>query len=194
MIDLTASNPTECGFDYDEQAILDALANPAALSYKPETKGMATAREAVAEYYSAHKIQLPIDDIVLTTSTSEAYSFVFRTLCNPGDEVLIPEPSYPLFAFLADIQDVAQRRYPLVYDYGWQIDFNALERAITPRTRAVIVVHPNNPTGHFTKAADIEKLNRICAQYNLAIIADEVFLDFAEGDEPRLVLPQMPQC
>jgi alanine-synthesizing transaminase len=185
LIDLTASNPTECGFDYNEQAILDALAKPAALSYKPETKGMATAREAVAEYYSAHKIQLPIDDIVLTTSTSEAYSFVFRTLCNPGDEVLIPEPSYPLFAFLAGIQDVAQRRYPLVYDYGWQIDFNALERAISPRTRAVIVVHPNNPTGHFTKAADIEKLNRICAQYNLAIIADEVFLDFAEGDEPR---------
>ena len=100
--------------------------------------------------------------VILTTSTSEAYSFVFRTLCNPGDEILIPEPSYPLFAFLADIQDVKLVRYPLDYDYGWQINFHALQQAITARTRGVIVVHPNNPTGHFTKPHELEKLNEIC--------------------------------
>ncbi|MGA7625637.1 MAG: pyridoxal phosphate-dependent aminotransferase [Candidatus Acidiferrales bacterium] len=183
LIDLTASNPTECGFKYDLGAILQAVANPGARNYSPEPKGLAVAREAVAQYYAARKIALPIDDIVLTTSTSEAYSFVFRMLCNPGDEILIPEPSYPLFAFLAEIQDVALRRYPLIYDYGWQIDFHRLEGTITDRTRAAVVVHPNNPTGHFTKLAEIEKLNRICAEHNLAVIADEVFLDFALGDE-----------
>jgi aspartate/methionine/tyrosine aminotransferase len=124
------------------------------------------------------------ESIILTTSTSEAYSFVFRMLCNPGDEILIPEPSYPLFAFLADIQDVKLARYPLVYDYGWQINFHALQQAITPRTRGVIVVHPNNPTGHFTKSHEREKLNEICCSRNLAIIADEVFLDFALQGQP----------
>ena len=128
---------------------------------------------------------MPVDEIILTTSTSEAYSFVFRALCNPGDEVLIPEPSYPLFAFLAEIQDVKLVRYPLVYDYGWQINFSALESAITERTRAAIVVHPNNPTGHFVKAAEVERLNRICAARDLAIIADEVFLDFGLTEEAR---------
>ena len=143
------------------------------------------AREAVAGYYAAHGAAIALDDIILTTSTSEAYSFAFRALCNPGDEVLIPEPSYPLFEFLAEIQDVRLVRYPLVYDHGWQIDFNALEGAITERTRAVIVVHPNNPTGHYVKARELEALNQVCAARELAIIADEVFLDFALTDEAR---------
>ena len=163
LLDLTASNPTECGFEYDRGAILEALASPAALKYSPDARGLRSAREAVAGYYAAHGVAVAVDDIVLTTSTSEAYSFVFRTLCNPGDEVLIPEPSYPLFAFLAEIQDVKLVRYPLVYDYGWQINFNALERAITERTRAAIVVHPNNPTGHFVKASgDGEAESDLC--------------------------------
>ena len=151
LLDLTVSNPTECGFVYDERAILDALRNPAALKYEPTARGLISARQAVCQYYSEHGAAVDVDDIVLTTSTSEAYSYVFRLLFNPGDEVLIPGPSYPLFDFLADIQDVKPVRYPLMYDHGWQIDFYALEQAITPRTRAVIVVHPNNPTGHFTK-------------------------------------------
>jgi aspartate/methionine/tyrosine aminotransferase len=123
--------------------------------------------------------------MLLTTSTSEAYSFVFRILCNPGDEVLIPTPSYPLFDLLADIQDVRLIRYPLIYDHCWQIDFHALEAALTTRTRAIIVVHPNNPTGHFVKPDERSGLNRICAGRQLAIIADEVFLDFALSAEPR---------
>src|SRR5258706_8163063 len=188
LLDLTVSNPTECGFEYDRSAILNALGNPAALSYEPDPRGLESARRAVAGYYAGRKEEVSAEDIFLTTSTSEAYSYVFRTLCDPGDEVLIPSPSYPLFDFLADIQDVSLVRYPLGYftrdreavnDHGWQIDFHALEQAITPRTRGVIVVHPNNPTGHFAKQAEMAKLNSICPARELAIIADEVFLDFA---------------
>ena len=179
LIDLTVSNPTECGFRYEEEAILRALQNPAALKYDPNPRGLVAARSAVAQYYAERGALVLIDDIFLTTSTSEAYSFVFRTLCDPQDELLIPEPSYPLFEFLADIQDVRLVRYPLLYDHGWQIDFHALEQAITPRTRGVIVVHPNNPTGQFCKPQEMRKLNEICTVREFAIIADEVFLDFA---------------
>jgi alanine-synthesizing transaminase len=179
LIDLTVSNPTECGFHYDEEAILGALGNPAALKYEPNPRGLDVARGAVAQYYAERLAVVSNDDIFLTTSTSEAYSYVFRAISDPGDELLIPEPSYPLFEFLADIQDVRLVRYPLVYDYGWQIDFHALEQTITPRTRGVIVVHPNNPTGHFTKPEEMRRLNEICAAREIAIIADEVFLDFS---------------
>src|SRR6266700_799580 len=179
LLDLTVSNPTECSFTYDGAGILEALSNPAALSYEPNPRGLESARRAVAAYYAAREDDVSSEDILLTTSTSEAYSYVFRTLCNPGDELLIPSPSYPLFDFLAEIQDVKLVRYPLFYDHGWQIDFHALEQAITPRTRGVIVVHPNNPTGHFTKPAEMAKLNSICSAREMAIIADEVFLDFS---------------
>src|SRR6266478_9367474 len=179
FIDLTVSNPTECGFEYDGAAILDALRNPAALAYEPNPRGLESARRAVTGYYADREDTVSAEDIFLTTSTSEAYSYVFRTLCDPGDELLIPSPSYPLFDFLADIQDVSLVRYPLLYDHGWQIDFHALEQAITTRTRGVIVVHPNNPTGNFVKSAEMAKLNAICSARDIAIIADEVFLDFA---------------
>jgi aspartate/methionine/tyrosine aminotransferase len=179
LIDLTASNSTECGFTYDREKILSALANPRSLSYEPEPKGLLPAREAVRAYYASRGERVAASDILLTTSTSEAYSFVFRALCNPSDEVLIPTPSYPLFDLLADIQDVHLVRYPLIYDHGWQIDFRALEAAFTNRTRAIIVVHPNNPTGHFTKAQERSRLNQLCAARQIAVIADEVFLDFS---------------
>lgn len=179
LLDLTVSNPTECGFEYDGEAILEALRNPAALSYEPNPRGLESARGAVAGYYADCGTSVSIEDIFLTTSTSEAYSYVFRTLCDPGDELLIPSPSYPLFDFLADIQDVNLVRYPLIYDHGWQIDFHALEQAITPLTRGVIVVHPNNPTGHYAKSTEMARLNSICSAREMAIIADEVFLDFA---------------
>ena len=183
LIDLTLSNPTECGFEYDGSATLSALSNPAALAYEPNPRGLQSARLAVAGYYADRNENVSVEDIILTTSTSEAYSYVFRTLCDPGDELLIPSPSYPLFDFLADIQDVTLVRYPLLYDHGWQIDFHGLEQAITPRTRGVIVVHPNNPTGHYTKRGEIAKLHAICSARRLAIIADEVFLDFSlEGN------------
>jgi len=185
LLDLTASNPTECGFTYDQSAILHALSLPTGLQYNPDAHGLASARQATQQYYGKQQIQVKLEDLYLTTSTSEAYSFVFRLLCNPGDEVLIPTPSYPLFDFLADIQDVKLRRYPLFYDHGWHIDFHALEQAITLRTRAVIVVHPNNPTGHYTKPQEMDRLNTICTKHKMAIIADEVFLDFNLAGAPQ---------
>jgi len=180
VLDLSMSNPTRAGLPYDE-AILQALVQPEALDYDPQPKGLLSARQAAARYYhDAHDIYgVDPESLILTTSTSEAYSYAFRTLCNPGDEVLIPSPSYPLFDFLAEIQDVKLVRYPLLYDHGWQIDFHALEQAVTARSRAVIAVHPNNPTGNFLKPAEMAKLNSICSAREMAIIADEVFLDFA---------------
>jgi alanine-synthesizing transaminase len=192
LIDLTVSNPTECGFQYDEEAVLDALRNPAAMTYEPHPRGLLAARDAVAGYYAERGADVSTDNIFLTTSTSEAYSYAFRTLCDPGDEVLIPEPSYPLFEFLADIQDVRLVRYPLVYDHGWQIDFHSLGHAITARTKGVIVVHPNNPTGHFLKSDEMRKLNEICGVREIAIIADEVFLDFAFDDKRHTTFAANP--
>jgi alanine-synthesizing transaminase len=182
LLDLTVSNPTECGFAHDA-SILSALAHPGSLAYTPEPRGLAVARRAVSEYFAGRGDCVSVDELFLTTSTSEAYSFVFRLLCDPGDEILIPAPSYPLFDYLAELSDVKLVRYPLVYDHGWQIDFHELERAITARTRGVIVVHPNNPTGHFCKVGEIERLNEICSRASLGIIADEVFLDFSLSGE-----------
>ncbi|MHB8525216.1 MAG: pyridoxal phosphate-dependent aminotransferase [Candidatus Acidiferrales bacterium] len=183
FVDLTASNPTECGFIYDSDSILRALSNPSALSYDPDPRGIESARRAIAAYYDARGDSIAVENIFLATSTSEAYSFAFRLLCNPGDELLIPAPSYPMFDFLAGIHDVKLIRYPLLYDHGWQIDFHALQQAITSRTRGVIVVNPNNPTGHYANAAAIEHLNEICSARQLAIIADEVFLDFTLSEK-----------
>lgn len=179
LIDLTASNPTACGFHYDAEAILQVLQNPEALSYDPEPRGLAWARAAVAGYYRDHDIAVSVDDVVLTASTSEAYSFVFRTLCNPGDELLVPAPSYPLFEYLADIQDVKLLPYTLLYDHGWQLDFHAIEKAATPRTRGVIVVNPNNPTGNYIKPAELDALSGLCSARGMALVSDEVFLDFS---------------
>jgi alanine-synthesizing transaminase len=186
LIDLSASNPTECGFRYDGASILKAFISPAALKYNPDPSGLRSARLAVGEYYLAMREDVPADNLVLTTSTGEAYSYVFRLLCNPGDELLIPSPSYPLFDFLAELQDVKLVRYPLFYDHGWHIDLHALRLAITPRTRAILLVNPNNPTGHYTKPNERDALNELCGENDLAIIADEVFLDFnLNGTEPR---------
>ena len=185
LIDLTESNPTNCGFKYDSLRILSALNDPASLSYEPIAQGLPQACAAVAEYYLALGSRVSVDDIFLTTGTSEAYSFVLRALCNPSDEILIPQPGYPLLNFLADLHDVTLVRYPLVYDYGWQIDFHSLQQAITPRTRAVAVVHPNNPTGHFCKPHEITQLGKLCAEHQIALIADEVFLDFGLRDAAK---------
>lgn len=133
------------------------------------------------DYYAEHGDGVSVEDLILTASTSEAYSFIFRLLCNPGDELLIPTPGYPLFDFLADVNDVRLVHYPLFYDHGWHIDMHALKQTITPRSRGVIVVHPNNPTGHFTKPEEVAELNQICTANQMAIIADEVFLDFSLG-------------
>jgi len=183
VIDLTESNPTKCGFHFETARILRALSDPAGLNYDPSPQGLLTARNAVVDYYRSRNCALNAHDIFLTTSTSEAYSFLFRALCDSCDEILIPQPGYPLFNVLADLQDVATVSYPLIHDHGWQIDFHVLRQAITPRTTAIVVVNPNNPTGHFCKPADIQRLSQICAERNIAIIADEVFLDFAFGKD-----------
>jgi alanine-synthesizing transaminase len=180
ILDLTHSNPTRIGLHYDEQAILGALASPRSLDYDPQSKGLRESREAVAGYYrEQHGVrEIDPEHVVLTTSTSEGYSFVFRLLCNAGDELLVPKPSYPLFEFLADLQDVKLVPYPLIYDHGWQMDFHSLEKAITPRTRGVVVVHPNNPTGSCVQPHELQLLNAFCREHELAVITDEVFLDY----------------
>ena len=182
LVDLTVSNPTVCGFEYDSAGILAALGDERGMVYDPDPQGMRSAREAVARYYSDHGADVDPDAIVLTTSTSEAYSYLFRLLCNAEDEVLVAQPSYPLFDFLAELEDVQLKPYPLFYDYGWWIDFAELERRIGPRTRAIVVVHPNNPTGHATGLAERERLEEICVRHGLALIVDEVFLDFPVGN------------
>jgi aspartate/methionine/tyrosine aminotransferase len=186
LLDLTASNPTQCGFHYDSAAILSAFRNPAALAYDPQPKGALAARQEVARYYlDDHQAAIDPESLFLTTSTSEAYSYAFRLLCNPGDELLLPKPSYPLFEFLAGLQDVHLKPYSLAYAHGWFIDFHSLENAITPRTRAILLVHPNNPTGSFVQPEELTRLNAICKKHNLALIVDEVFLDFPFDSAPR---------
>jgi alanine-synthesizing transaminase len=186
LVDLTVSNPTVCGFEYDSEGILGALSGASAMTYDPDPRGMRSAREAVAGYYADHGAGIDPDAVVLTTSTSEGYGYLFRLLCDAGDEVLVAQPSYPLFDFLAELEDVRLRVYPLFYDFGWWIDFAELERRIGPRTKAIVVVHPNNPTGHATRAAERMRLEEICAQHGLALIVDEVFLDYPLGEEVRL--------
>jgi alanine-synthesizing transaminase len=185
ILDLTVSNPTRAGLRYDEAATLASLSSPRAIDYDPQPKGLLQAREAVAAYYGDERSgggyavhRFDPEQLVLTTSTSEGYSYIFRLLCNPGEELLVPKPSYPLFEFLADLEDVKLVPYPLIYDHGWQMDFPSLEKAVTPRTRGVVVVHPNNPTGSYVQAHELTLLNEFCRERGLALIVDEVFLDY----------------
>jgi alanine-synthesizing transaminase len=176
--DLTASNPTACGFAYDAASILGPLNDPQALHYEPNPMGLRPAREAVSRYYRDHGASVDAEQIFLTTSTSEAYSFLFRLLCDPGDEALIGQPGYPLFDFLAQLDDVRLVPYGLFYDHGWHLDLEALRRRVTSRTRAIAIVHPNNPTGHFTRDTERAAIEGLCLEHGLALIVDEVFLDY----------------
>jgi alanine-synthesizing transaminase len=186
VLDLTVSNPTRAGLHYDTECILKSLSRPEATDYDPQPKGLASAREAVTSYYrEQHKLEISPKSLVLTTSTSEGYSYVFRLLCDSGDEILVPKPSYPLFEFLADLEDVVLAPYPLIYDHGWQIDFPSLYKAVTSRTRAVVVVHPNNPTGSYVSENERKVLNSFCREHGLAVIADEVFLDYPHDGAAR---------
>lgn len=173
LLDLTVSNPTQCGFNYPADVILSALGQPEGLRYAADPMGALQARQAIAHRYS-----VDADRVMLTASTSEAYGYLLRLLCEPGDEVLVPSPSYPLFDLLARLHDVHLVAYPLVYHDGWQVDTAALERAITPRTRAIVVVHPNNPTGHFCSAVDRAAIYDIAQRHSLAVAVDEVFLEY----------------
>ncbi len=174
ILDLTESNPTRADLDYPGGELLAALADSRALLYEPDPRGLLAAREAVSEYYAQRGVDVPASRILLTASTSEAYSYLFKLLADPGDEVLVPRPSYPLFDYLAAMESVRVVQYPLRYDGVWHIDFDALASAITARTRAIVVVNPNNPTGSYLKRAEWERLQT----FGLPILSDEVFSDF----------------
>lgn len=168
ILDLTESNPTHAGIEYPS-GFLNRLAAEEAARYEPEPFGLPSARETIARAYDA-----PADHVILTASTSEAYSWLFKLLCDPGDDVLVPRPSYPLFEYLAALESVSVRHYGLFYDHGWFIDFETMKRAIGPRTRAIVLVNPNNPTGHFLKHHELDQL----VAFGLPVISDEVFRDF----------------
>jgi alanine-synthesizing transaminase len=177
FIDLTESNPTRAGFDYPAH-LLAPLADPRGLSYAPQPFGAIDARRAVAREYARQGLTVPPEHVVLTASTSDSYSLLFKLLADQGDEVLVPRPSYPLFDHLTRLDLVVPRAYDLDYHGVWSVDFVSLERAWTPRTRAVLVVSPNNPTGSFLKAGECDRLVAMCADRGVAIIADEVFADY----------------
>ena len=178
VLDLTESNPTHAGFLYPPE-MMRAFDDPRAIDYQPAPAGSLDAREAVAAYYAARGCPVEATRILLTASTSEAYAYLFKLLANAGDNVLAPRPSYPLFDYLANMESLEVRQYPLVYQGGWAIDLEGLGAAITERTRAVVVVHPNNPTGSFVKRAELDALAGLCRERSLALISDEVFSDYA---------------
>jgi alanine-synthesizing transaminase len=183
ILDLTVSNPTKVGLDYPAD-LLAPLASPEALSYDPQPMGLRSAREAVAADFARRGLVVPPEHIALTASTSEAYAWLFKLLCDPGDVVLIPQPSYPLFEHLTTLESVTARPYRLDPHSGWRIDLDSLASGIDERTRAVLVVSPNNPTGSFLHEEDLHRLDEVCAARNLMLIGDEVFADFPLVEVP----------
>jgi aspartate/methionine/tyrosine aminotransferase len=191
IVDLTETNPTAVGLPYP--ADLHAmLSSPEALAYEPEPLGLPSAREAVAREFARQGTPIPADRIVLTASTSEAYSLLFKLLCDAGDEVLIPQPSYPLFELLSRLDNVKTVPYALHMHCGWSLDRASIEHALTPRTRAVLVVSPNNPTGSIISDDDAAWLAGVCIARGIAIIADEVFADYSLSARPAS--SSLPHC
>jgi alanine-synthesizing transaminase len=178
LLDLTISNPTEALPDYPHAEIVRAYGAIGDLHYEPEALGTPHARRCIAAWYAALGIRAPAERIVLTASTSEAYAILFKLLCDPGDEVLIPSPSYPLFECLAQAEAVKTKPYRLIYDGGWFIDLDSVRDAVCARTKAIVVVNPNNPTGSFLKAHEVNKLTEVAARHELALISDEVFMTY----------------
>lgn len=187
VLDLTESNPTRAGFSYPDAEILTSLAEPGSLLYSPEPTGSSTAREAIAAHYAAKGLRVRADSVVLTTSTSESYAYILKLLADPGHEILVPRPSYPLFEYLAALESVRIVQYPLIYTGEWSIDFQVLERAASERARAVILVNPNNPTGSFLKQHELEKLIALARSHDLAIVSDEVFADYSFSSDRHRV-------
>lgn len=175
--DLTVSNPTVVGFDYPAD-LLAALSSPAALAYDPQPLGLDAARQAVVAEFARRGRPVAVDRIALTASTSEAYSLLFKLVCDAGDSVLVPQPSYPLFAHLTTLEAVEARPYRMEYHGAWRIDSEQMAAAIDHRTRAVLIVSPNNPTGAFVDRQDLDAVARLCAKHQLLLIGDEVFADY----------------
>ena len=184
LLDLTESNPTRARLAYPDD-LLAPLARPAARLYEPEPFGRREAREAAAADLARRGYPVAAERVFLTASTSEAYAFLFKLLADPGDEVLVPRPGYPLFEFLAGLESVSVASYALAYDGEWHLDLAALRAAVSPRTRALVVVNPNNPTGVFLKQDERRALEQLCAERSLALVSDEVFADFAFAPDPR---------
>ncbi len=178
VLDLTESNPTHAGIEYPGSTIATAFADERSLHYEPEPFGLVSAREAVAQYYDGCGVWVDPAHIVLTASTSEAYTWLFKLLADPGDEILTPRPSYPLFEYLARLESVHVVQYPLFYDHGWHLDGASLRTLITNRTRAIVTVNPNNPTGSFLKRHELDELVELARAHDLALISDEVFSDY----------------
>ncbi len=191
LIDLTESNPTRCGFRLDEPALLAALAHPGSLRYEPHPQGLGSARAAAAGYYAQIGAAVDPESLFLTTGTSEAYSMVFKLLADPDDEVLVPTPGYPLLDVLTRLEGVRLVPYALRTGdgagEGWRIDVERLRATFSTRTRAVVVVSPNNPTGSFLKRRELEALNALCRDFDCALVVDEVFSDYARGPDPQRV-------
>ena len=190
ILDLTESNPTQAGFAYDP-ALLESLADLRGLSYEPQPAGLLAARKAVAEYYASRGEFIDPDQVVLTSGTSEAYSYLFKLLADPGDDVLVPRPSYPLFEYLGYLECVEVTHYPLLLDRTWRLDLDALRECASHRSKAVVVVSPNNPTGNLLKKHELDLLTTTCASRGLAMIVDEVFSDFvlrAQDKAPTAVV------
>ena len=182
IIDLTVSNPTRVGLAYPGDELLAALADPRALTYEPSAQGLREAREAVAAWHGVDPAHL-----LLAGSTSEAYGWLFKLLCEPGDSVLTPRPSYPLFECLATLDAVRVRQYPLIEEFAWGLDVATMERTLDARTRAIVVVNPNNPTGTYVKQDEWLHLQEFAAMRGLAVIVDEVFFDYSWRDDARRI-------
>lgn len=194
LIDLTITNPTAVGIPYPPD-LLAELSAPQAYSYEPHARGMREARDAVAADYARRGIAVATDRIVLTASTSEAYSLLFKLLCEPsGDFVMVPVPSYPLFEHLTQLDGVGTRPYPLEYHGRWMIDVHALDAAWTDRVRAVLAVSPNNPTGSVVTLEEEGELMRRCAARDAALIVDEVFADYLFDEGPRAASAAQAPC
>lgn len=191
LVDLTESNPTRCAIAKTEHLVA-SLGHPRGSSYAPEALGHPIAREAAARFFADRGLPADSNRIVLSASTSEAYAWLFKLLCEPGESVLIPAPSYPLFDDLARLENVEVLRYFLLREEAWRIDFGGLERAIEQadgRARAIVLVHPNNPTGSFVRRDDAQRLSQLAVHHNLALIVDEVFAEYAHGTLPDNRLP-----
>lgn len=187
ILDLTESNPTKVGFDFYSDSILNPLNNGNNLIYEPDSKGLLNARIAVSGYYKQKGIDVNPENVIMTCGSSEAYSYILKLIAEVDDEVLVPVPSYPLLSIISQLNDVVLKHYRLVYDGEWHIDFESITSAITKKTKAILVIHPNNPTGSYIKNYEYKILIDIAAKNNLVIIADEVFLDYSITDNEQRI-------
>ena len=189
-VDLTSSNPGECGFVIPPEVLHQALSHPDSSSYQPDPRGLVCARQAIARYYSSIDTSVDPDRILLTSGTSEAYSYLLKLLCNSGDAIAIPHPGYPLLEYLGALNDVHLRSYRLAYDGEWSVDFESMEEAMAEGVRAVILVHPNIPTGSFLKQDEFDRVCRMARERDCAVICDEVFRPYAfQPDARRADIP-----